>query len=93
MTRKQLYWYHGRLFHIPPEECEHGTFDASPDAFDPGKIPDHPKGGHQYFNGKNLEHVGRRMFWMRDMMKEPGWEPKYLAKVKKHEKEWQNEQS
>lgn len=49
MSQKQLYWYHGRLFHIPPGESEHGLFNVSRDALDATKIPEHPRGGHNYY--------------------------------------------
>lgn len=93
MSQKQLYWYHSRLFYIPEEESEHGLFDVSPDALDTSKAPDHPKGGHNYYNGKDQEKIARRLFWMSSMMKEPNWEKAYTAKVAKHEREWQNKQS
>ena len=92
MSQRQFYWYHGRLFHIPPEECEHGLFDVSRDALDATKIPDHPKGGHNYYTGKDLERVGRRMFWVNDMMEKPGWEKDYAAKVAKFERPWKDKQ-
>lgn len=93
MSKGQLYWYHGRLFHIPPAESEHGFFDVSADALDATKVPDHPMGGHGYYNGKDYGKIGTRLFWMRDMMKEPNWEDAYVARVIKHEREWETKQS
>lgn len=91
MSQKQLYWYHGHLFHIPPQESEHSMFDVSADALDASKHVEHPRGGHGYYTGKDHEKVARRLFWMRDRMKESGWEEGYLAKVAKHERGWQEQ--
>lgn len=84
-----LYFYHGRLFHVPEAENEHGIFTVAEDALDPSRSPDHPRGGHNYYNSRNLEGLIRRMIWVKETMGEgPGWEDRYIARVNKHEEDF-----
>ncbi|KAH9840819.1 Alpha/Beta hydrolase protein [Rhodofomes roseus] len=78
-----FYFYHGRLFHIPAAEAEHGVFTVEKDALDQTRIPDHPRGGHNYYNGRDTEKVVRRAYWLDRMISEQssGWQEKYLAKI------------
>ncbi|TFY69778.1 hypothetical protein EVJ58_g220 [Rhodofomes roseus] len=82
-----LYFYHGRLFHVPAAEAEHGVFTVEKDALGQTRIPDHPRGGHNYYNGRDAEKVVRRMYWLDRMMSEQssGWQEKYLAKIAEFE--------
>jgi hypothetical protein len=81
-----MYFYHGVLFHVPESESEHGIFDVSGKALDASKSPQHPRGGHNYYNSRDLEKLGRRLGWIQDMMGEGAeWESKYLSRVAKSE--------
>ncbi|KAH8112827.1 alpha/beta-hydrolase [Phellopilus nigrolimitatus] len=82
-----LYLHHGRLYHIPPSECECSTFSVVHDEDGYGSSePLHPLGGHNYYNGRNLERTARRMGWIvTTKTKNLGedWERKYLKRLKK----------
>ena len=61
--------------------------DVSGDAVDASKSPQHPRGGHNYYNSRDLEKLGRRMGWVQEMMgKGTEWESKYLSRVAKFER-------
>ncbi|KAL6300014.1 Alpha/Beta hydrolase protein [Sparassis latifolia] len=83
LARIPLYLYHGRLFYIPNSEREHGDFTVSTEALDQTRPPDHPRGGHQYYNCRSFEKVVLRMFWLNKMMKAhpEGWQQAYLAQI------------
>ena len=75
------------MFHIPSSENEHGVFDVKEEAVWTNDLPQHPRGGHNYYNGRDLESVARRMEWIDDMMKGgTEWESNYTAKVAKYER-------
>jgi hypothetical protein len=43
-----------------------------------------PRGGHNYYNGRELEKLVRRITWLeKARFPEPGWEDRYQAIVKK----------
>ncbi|KAI0348027.1 alpha/beta-hydrolase [Trametopsis cervina] len=85
-TDTPLYFYYGRLFHIPPSENEHGLFDVSQDALDTTRVPEHPRGGHNYYNNRDMEGIARRMQWIEDMMgKDLDWESTYEERLAKYE--------
>ncbi|KAH9946636.1 alpha/beta-hydrolase [Amylocystis lapponica] len=92
LTRTPLYYYHGRLFHVPATESEHGVFTFSEGALDATKIPDYPRGGHNYYNGRDWEKVVRRIFWLNEILEKHGngWEDEYIAYLAKHDPEWQS---
>jgi len=93
LTQTPLYLYHGRLFHVPASEGEHGVFTVAKEALDATRGPDHPRGGHNYYNGKDAEKVIRRIYWMNRLSNEKttGWEKAYLAKIAELERAWQQE--
>lgn len=83
-----LYFYHGILFRIPASESEHGIFDVSDEALNVGESPDYPRGGHNYYNGRDLERFARRMGWTEKLLLSDGseWEAGYLAWYAKAER-------
>ena len=88
-----LYFLHGRLFHIPESENEHGIFKVEKDAAWRTELPKHPRGGHNYYSGRDLEGLWRRMEWVADMMGEgTEWESGYLARVRKEEEKHRRSQ-
>ncbi|KAL0579010.1 NineTeen Complex (NTC) component [Marasmius crinis-equi] len=76
-TSEPLYFVHGRMFHVPPSESEYAFFRVE-DPADVSSPPEHPRGGHNYYNGRDQERFLRRMKWLNDA----------LAKSEK-DKEWQ----
>jgi len=112
LTDSPLYFYHGRLYRIPPSEQEHGAFtvesdsphdrkaepaDSSPRLTgaspSPGKHLDHsiawPRGGHNYYNDRDMENIQRRMRWLDlTLHGEAGWQERYLKKLNEWEKKW-----
>ena len=86
ISRTPLYLHHGRLFHVPRTEAEHGVFDVDKEALDRTRMPDHPRGGHNYY-GRDAEKIIRRIYWLDRMMsrKTVGWQEEYLAKITKLE--------
>lgn len=48
--------------------------------------PIHPKGGHNYYNGSDMEKMVRRMDWLqKTMSKEDEWKELYRKRVLRHE--------
>jgi hypothetical protein len=85
-TERPLYFYHGLLFHVPATENEHGLFDVAEDALDTTRTWEHPRGGHNYYNGRDMEGTARRMQWIEEMMtREVDWETGYKDKLAKYE--------
>jgi len=85
-TESPLYFYHGRLFHVPPPENEHGLFEVAKDALDKTEPPVYPRGGHNYYNSRDMEGIARRMRWIEKIIEEgEDWEEKYAAKFEKYE--------
>ncbi|KZT74644.1 alpha/beta-hydrolase [Daedalea quercina L-15889] len=82
IARTPLYLYHGRLFHVPRAEVEHGIFTVDKEALDHTRVPDYPRGGHNYY-GRDAEKIMRRVYWLDRMMsrKTEGWQEEYLAKM------------
>ncbi|EKM61027.1 uncharacterized protein PHACADRAFT_247336 [Phanerochaete carnosa HHB-10118-sp] len=77
-----MYFYHGTLFWVPESEKEHGIFDVSEDALIVDTSLKHPRGGHNYYNSRDLERLSRRMGWVQEMMAGgTEWESKYLTRV------------
>lgn len=83
LARTPLYFYHGRLFQVPAAEREHGVFTVDKEALDQTRRPDHPRGGHNYYNGRDAEKIVRRGYWLERIMSKhaDGWQEKYLAKI------------
>jgi hypothetical protein len=86
-TERPLYFFGGRLYNVPPSESEYTLFMVEPDIGDNEQIPNHPRGGHNYYNGRDMEKFSRRMKWMDEMMGgKDDWERGYKQRLAKHEK-------
>lgn len=87
-TKRPIYFYNARLFHIPESEREFGQFDVAMSDEDMEKMPPlHPKGGHNYYNGSDMEKMVRRMEWLQKTVKkgDDQWMDLYRKQVLKHE--------
>ncbi|KDQ63729.1 hypothetical protein JAAARDRAFT_389250 [Jaapia argillacea MUCL 33604] len=86
-----LYFVAGRLYRVPPSENEHGSFNVSLSPSEKAFV-DYPRGGHNYYNNRDMEKFGRRMKWLDELMQRDtgtGWEEKYLRRVGKRERGWE----
>ncbi|KAL6309995.1 Alpha/Beta hydrolase protein [Sparassis latifolia] len=88
LARTALYFYHGQLFHTPVSQREHGVFNVAGDALDPARVPEHPRGGHNYYNGRDWEKIIRRMRWLKQVMETGSgeWEKGYISQVAQAER-------
>ncbi|KAJ7071599.1 hypothetical protein C8F01DRAFT_1207034 [Mycena amicta] len=85
-SQRPYYFLHGRLYHVPEGYSEYSLFHATSDQEDE-KPPIHPRGGHNYYNGRDLERFARRIGWLDRVLKKNGdWRELYSAKVAKHER-------
>jgi hypothetical protein len=82
-----FYLFHGNLYRIPESFSEHARFKVCYGG-GPATTPLHPLGGHNYYNGRDMEKFLRRMRWLLEFRgKGEGWEEAYRARVRKHERE------
>ncbi|KAF8148495.1 Alpha/Beta hydrolase protein [Pholiota molesta] len=76
--QEPIYAVGGKLYRIPSSESEHALFhiQMSSDNGSPHVV--FPRGGHNYYNGRDLERFARRILWL-DKAKpsEEGWETRY----------------
>ncbi|KAJ6557942.1 Alpha/Beta hydrolase protein [Mycena capillaripes] len=81
-----FYFMHGRLYQVPAPSREYTLFHLTPELEDENLVPDHPRGGHNYYNGRDMEKFARRITWLEKAMKkaEGDWKERYRAKVAKH---------
>ncbi|CAK5282831.1 unnamed protein product, partial [Mycena citricolor] len=83
-ARAPYYFVQGRLYRVPEALAEYSLFDVdlSEDAVEP---PLHPRGGHNYYNGRDMERFARRIGYLDRAMKEVGdWRERYREQVAKH---------
>ncbi|KAJ3512710.1 hypothetical protein NLJ89_g3362 [Agrocybe chaxingu] len=74
-----IYTAGGKLYQTPPTEAEHASFHVRSDGLDEGQEYLFPKGGHNYYNGRDLERFARRINWLdKSNPSEDGWEARYL---------------
>lgn len=81
--RTPLYTSYGKLYMTPASESEHALFnvDRDSEATEPLLFP---RGGHNYYNGRDLEKFSRRIKWLLEAKpNEEGWEDRYRAIVVK----------
>ncbi|KAJ6478744.1 Alpha/Beta hydrolase protein [Mycena vitilis] len=84
-AQSPFYFIHGRLYQVPPPSREYALFHLTPDLEDEKNVPDYPRGGHNYYNGRDMEKFARRIMWLEEAMKKEGdWKERYRAKVAKH---------
>ena len=66
MTSNPFYLYQGTLYKVPTSEKEHGHFRIDMATIPPAEVaptsrPLHPKGGHNYYAGRDMEKLQRRL--------------------------------
>lgn len=85
-TTNPLFLRNDRLFRIPDSEKEFGAFDIP--AIEGAPIPLHPRGGHNYYNGRELEKLARRVWVLSKLMKDEDdlWVKSYVEEVARVEK-------
>ncbi|KAJ7108722.1 Alpha/Beta hydrolase protein [Mycena epipterygia] len=84
-AQSPLYFVHGRLYRVPPASREYALFHVTPDLEDENVLPEHPRGGHNYYNGRDMEKFARRIMWLDKAMKKEGdWKELYRIKVEKY---------
>ncbi|THV04776.1 alpha/beta-hydrolase [Dendrothele bispora CBS 962.96] len=80
-TQEPLYFVHGKLYCVPASESEHTLFHVEDD--NASGPPEHPRGGHNYYNKRDQEKTIRRMDWLDETLgKGPTdkWEELYNKK-------------
>ncbi|KIY71656.1 alpha/beta-hydrolase [Cylindrobasidium torrendii FP15055 ss-10] len=76
-AERPYYLLHGQLYSVPASECEFALFRADPPP-SPDKPVDFPRGGHNYYNGRDMEQVARRLIWLdKAMGGKTDWVEKY----------------
>lgn len=91
LCRSPIYLVKDRLYRVPESEMEHALFHTTADdATEPMRSPQFPLGGHNYYNGRDMEKLTRRMEWVSKMMAGntswDQWEDLYRRKVELQEK-------
>ncbi|KAF8815114.1 alpha/beta-hydrolase [Phlegmacium glaucopus] len=83
--KEPLYTVGGVLYNIPATESEHSLFHVMDEGNNrEGSAPLFPLGGHNYYNGRELERFARRINWLiQAKPMEEGWEDRYTAIVSK----------
>ena len=75
-----IYLYREKLYRIPPSQAEYTNFTVlSP----PEESSDYPLGGHNYYNGRDMESLQRSMGVAREsgFGGEGRWEEKFLKRI------------
>ena len=85
-TTSPLFLRNDRLFRIPDGEKECGSFDIPP--IEGAPPPIYPKGGHNYYNGRELEKLARRVDALSRLMRDEDdlWVESYVQEVTQVEK-------
>jgi len=85
-TTNPLFLRNDQLFRIPDSEKEYGSFDTP--SVEDAPPPLHPKGGHNYYNGRELEKLARRVDALSKLMKDEDdlWIESYVEEVTRVEK-------
>ncbi|KAF9785873.1 Alpha/Beta hydrolase protein [Thelephora terrestris] len=86
-TTNPLFLRNDQLFRIPDSEKEYGSFDVP--TIEDAPSPLYPKGGHNYYNGRELEKLARRVSVLSKLMKDEEddlWVKTYVAEVTRVEK-------
>lgn len=85
--KEPLYTAGGVLYNTPAAESEYSLFHVMDDSeggdYD-GHAPIFPLGGHNYYNGRDLERFIRRTSWLfQAKPMEEDWEDRYMTIVSK----------
>lgn len=85
--REPLFTYDAKVYRVPVSEREHALFDL-PRAEDDAPAM-YPRGGHNYYNGRSLENVFRRLQFLEKILDggsaAGAWEDRYLRRVHRYE--------
>ncbi|KAF9528622.1 Alpha/Beta hydrolase protein, partial [Crepidotus variabilis] len=75
-----IYTIEGKLFRTPASDCEHALFHVQSELQTMENLRVFPKGGHNYYNGRDLERFARRINWLdKSKPSEEGWEDRYMS--------------
>ncbi|KAF8966632.1 Alpha/Beta hydrolase protein [Flammula alnicola] len=78
--KEPIYTVGGKLYRTPSTESERSLFRVESNSDDDQSFSLFPKGGHNYYNGRDLERFSRRIGWLdKAMPNEEGWEARYIA--------------
>lgn len=85
-TTNPLFLRNDQLFKIPDSEKEYGSFDIPPTEGAPPPL--HPKGGHNYYNGREFERLARRVDSIGRLMRDEDdlWVESYVEEVTRVER-------
>lgn len=84
-AEETFYFDKARLYHVPASESEYGLFTISPSETSETPAVLFPRGGHNYYNGRDMERLGRRIIWLGELDPEQsGWEDRYRKAMDKH---------
>jgi len=76
-ARTPLYFVEGCLYYTPPSESERDFFQVQADTAENAhrQVLQHPRGGHNYYNNRDMERLFRTMklLWSK-MSAEPDWD-------------------
>ncbi|KAF8068975.1 Alpha/Beta hydrolase protein [Lyophyllum atratum] len=84
-AKEPMYLDRTRLYHVPASESEHALFTAAPPGPDDQETLEFPRGGHNYYNGRDFERLGRRIKWLyKANTDKSGWEERYRERFSRH---------
>ncbi|KAF9482285.1 alpha/beta-hydrolase [Pholiota conissans] len=76
--QEPLYTVGGKLYKVPSSESEHALFHVQMSNDHESSHVVFPRGGHNYYNGRDLERFARRILWLdKANPTEKGWESRY----------------
>ncbi|KIK06409.1 hypothetical protein K443DRAFT_674392 [Laccaria amethystina LaAM-08-1] len=97
-AEEPIYTIDGRLYRIPSSESEHTLFHVVEDG-DELDAPIFPRGGHNYYNRRELEVFVIRLIWIQKAeFPKAGWEERYMILYAKYSRHtlpdtWRSQQS
>lgn len=85
-SKQPLYVAMGRTYQVPTAESEHALFTVSPPLSGESAVLKFPRGGHNYYNDRDIERLARRLAWLEQAKPDrDGWEERYRKIVHKHQ--------
>ena len=83
--KEPLYTAGGVLYNTPSTESEYSLFHVMDEGGDyVSHAPIFPHGGHNYYNGRDMERFIRRTNWLfQAKPSEEGWEDRYMTIISK----------
>jgi hypothetical protein len=86
-ARNPLYFAQGHLYHVPPSYSEYSVFEVDDSNKEDARphLTTHPRGGHLYYSGRDMDQLVRRMDSL-DLttLGEAGWEERYRERLLKN---------